>query len=224
MSAPFSDKANPFTELGSEQPAADNIATSGQQPDVRSGEVLPGDVAGYLVPGAQPVGRSAEQDVAVGSLSEGVESTSVATAANDSPIPATVAATSGAEAEDRARERAQGTAATPATAGGGGRGSGDDEGFQPARGGVAAAERAAEMRGVGVPPTHAGGGGGGEEALRASSGTADQGGGGKGGGASGGGGGRGGVGQAVSSVMRGLAGLVAGEGGRGAPGRGDDTQ
>ncbi|GLI62697.1 hypothetical protein VaNZ11_005345, partial [Volvox africanus] len=123
--------------------------------ELQGGEVVPADVAAYTNPGAKRVGRSATENIAVGSLAEGADATSTATAANDSPILATVAAMSRAGIEDRARERVErGQEAHVLGMGGQGCGGAEEEGFQPVRGGVAAAKRAAEMRGVGVPPTH----------------------------------------------------------------------
>ncbi|GIL48728.1 hypothetical protein Vafri_5179 [Volvox africanus] len=161
MSAPFSDKPNPFTELSSEQPASDNLAMTSQpgaeenSRELQVGEVVPDDVAAYTKPGDKRVGRSATEDIAVSSLAEGADATSTATAANDSPILATVAAMSAADIENRARERVKrGEEAHLLGMGGPGCGGVEEEAFQPVRGGVAAAKRAAKMRGVGVPPTH----------------------------------------------------------------------
>ncbi len=141
------------------------------------------------------------------SLSAAADSTTEAVAPNDSPLAATVAAVSGAESEQRAVEAQQQgqeahqpgageptTATTTASGGGGGGDSG--EGFQPVRGGIAAAERAAGERGIGAPPV-----------TPAEDSRAAEGGSSKGGMLSGL---AGTVGQAVGMVTKGIAGMAMG--------------
>ncbi|KXZ54444.1 hypothetical protein GPECTOR_5g96 [Gonium pectorale] len=229
MAAPFTDNPNPYTVLSSEQPAADNVAVasspnaSSNSSELRAGEVIPGDVAGFQVPGAeQPGQRQGGGAGGFESLGAGADSVSEATTSNDSPLLSMAAAVSGAEMEASARsQQLQGQAAHEvggATAPG--RGDDGGGGFEPVHGGIGAARQAAEARGVGTPPaveeTAAAGVGGGVGDERAAEAEV------------GGGGGKlsaglmGSIGQAVSAVSKGLAGLMSSGGGGGGGGEGHD--
>ncbi|KAG2486974.1 hypothetical protein HYH03_014347 [Edaphochlamys debaryana] len=144
MAAPFvPDQPNPFDVLGSEAPAADNIATASAQggsSEARAGEVLPPDVAELTAGGGSSLSAEADTPIPV---------------ANDSPINATAAVIGGAEAEDRARQEGGGGGADvsqTAAASGGGGGGAEGEGFQDVTGGTGAGKRAAEALGLGSVP------------------------------------------------------------------------